>query len=254
MKRRGVFTYSYDNMKKKWFLWVFAVLTALLLVSCGKKEGGNDSSTEPTESTYAPIGRYAVISVRSTPDFDFVIDSDHCITNVNANNEAAETLMKGKNMYGKTFDEGFRELLTDAVEKEVIIDGDNITITLEQATQQFLEESENGVLENAEMTALEIVTAKNLNVAVDVVRDVYEIIEDEVYNPEDDIPQVCTKCNGSGYAICSSCGGSGNPKIKPGEKAESEGTPSEGPDVCEECEGTGGYCCPDCNGTGFLEN
>ena len=217
---------------------LLAGISLLLLSGCGNKaqeaEGSQvqtDIAVTATEQTAAAEEQaettdpetldYAYrLHITINPEFRLYLDEQSKVVAVACLNQDAEDLFSETDLTGMDVEKAMPVIIQQAVAKEYLADGKNITIDLEKST-------ESGQADTVEQVIAAAVTAELKEQGVDATSGTS-----------------CRHCGGSGGNTCQQCGGSGG---KSCSICHGKGVIS---DDCILCHGD--KKCTVCGGTGEL--
>ena len=274
-------------------------ISLLLLSGCGNKaqeaEGSQvqtDIAVTATEQTAAAEEQAETVDpetldyayrlhITINPEFRLYLDEQSMVVAVTCLNQDAEDLFSETFLTGMDLEKAMPVIIQQAVAKEYLADGKNITIDLEKST-------ESGQADTVEQVIAAAVTAELKEQGVDAVLELQDAgtpvaIEgadtgagDTVSDKTDNtgngsatnvsqktkcnacdgtgICQECTggtapckRCGGSLWETCGTCGGSGR-QTCPG--CGGSGVDATSGTSCRHCGGSGGNTCQQCGGSG----
>lgn len=274
-------------------------ISLLLLSGCGNKaqeaEGSQvqtDIAVTATEQTAAAEEQaettdpetldYAYrLHIMINPEFRLYLDKQSKVVAVTCLNQDAEDLFSETDLTGMDLEKAMPVIIQQAVAKEYLADGKNITIDLEKST-------ESGQVDTVEQVIAAAVTAELKEQGVDAVLELQDagtpvIIEgantgsgDTVSDKTDNTGNglatnvsqetkcsacdgtgicqeckggtaPCKRCGGSLWETCGTCGGSGR-QTCPG--CGGSGVDATSGTSCRHCGGSGGNTCQQCGGSG----
>ena len=237
--------------KKKTFLAMGLLLLLLLCLSaCSKeKETVSDNSeavvesetmepvSETTETQVAmaedviPTDYAATIIVTINPQVKLYVDADNTIVGIEYLNEDAKTTYAGIDFSGIIMEEGMKQLIDAAVEKEFLTDGKEVSIDVSEVRGESYDyeaacsKAEAAVTEAAKNCQIEAVVSAQVSAP-----EAVKTTEQRTAEPQD-TSNIETQVSAN---PCSNCGGTGK---------------------CDECLGDGyrgaGFTvsCPRCHGS-----
>ena len=281
---------------------IVALLTGislLLLSGCGNKaqeaeesQVQTDIAVTATEQTAAAEEQAETVDpetldyayrlhITINPEFKLYLDKQSKVVAVTCLNQDAEDLFSETDLTGMDLEKAMPVIIQQAVAKEYLADGKNITIDLEKST-------ESGQADTVEQVIAAAVTAELKEQGVDAVLELQDagtpvIIEgtdtgagDTVSDKTDNTGNgsatnvsqktkcnacdgtgicqeckggtaPCKRCGGSLWETCGTCGGSGR-QTCPG--CGGSGVDATSGTSCRHCGGSGGNTCQQCGGSG----
>lgn len=274
-------------------------ISLLLLSGCGNKaqeaEGSQvqtDIAVTATEQTAAAEEQaettdpetldYAYrLHIMINPEFRLYLDKQSKVVAVTCLNQDAEDLFSETDLTGMDLEKAMPVIIQQAVAKEYLADGKNITIDLEKST-------ESGQVDTVEQVIAAAVTAELKEQGVDAVLELQDAgtpvaiegadtgagdtVSDKTDNTGNgsatNVSQKtkcnacdgtgicqeckggtapCKRCGGSLWETCGTCGGSGR-QTCPG--CGGSGVDATSGTSCRHCGGSGGNTCQQCGGSG----
>ena len=274
-------------------------ISLLLLSGCGNKaqeaEGSQvqtDIAVTATEQTAAAEEQAETVDpetldyayrlhITINPEFRLYLDEQSKVVAVACLNQDAEDLFSETFLTGMDVEKAMPVIIQQAVAKEYLADGKNITIDLEKST-------ESGQADTVEQVIAAAVTAELKEQGVDAVLELQDagtpvVIEGTDTGAGDTIPDntgntgngsatnvsqktkcnacdgtgicqeckggtaPCKRCGGSLWETCGTCGGSGR-QTCPG--CGGSGVDATSGTSCRHCGGSGGNTCQQCGGSG----
>ena len=274
-------------------------ISLLLLSGCGNKaqevEGSQvqtDIAVTATEQTAAAEEQaettdpetldYAYrLHITINPEFRLYLDEQSMVVAVTCLNQDAEDLFSETFLTGMDLEKAMPVIIQQAVAKEYLADGKNITIDLEKST-------ESGQADTVEQVIAAAVTAELKEQGVDAVLELQDAgtpvaiegadtgagdtVSDKTDNTGNgsatNVSQKtkcnacdgtgicqeckggtapCKRCGGSLWETCGTCGGSGR-QTCPG--CGGSGVDATSGTSCRHCGGSGGNTCQQCGGSG----
>lgn len=281
---------------------IVALLTGislLLLSGCGNKaqeaEGSQvqtDIAVTATEQTAAAEEQAETVDpetldyayrlhITINPEFRLYLDEQSMVVAVTCLNQDAEDLFSETFLTGMDVEKAMPVIIQQAVAKEYLADGKNITIDLEKST-------ESGQADTVEQVIAAAVTAELKEQGVDAVLELQDAgtpvaiegadtgagdtVSDKTDNTGNgsatNVSQKtkcnacdgtgicqeckggtapCKRCGGSLWETCGTCGGSGR-QTCPG--CGGSGVDATSGTSCRHCGGSGGNTCQQCGGSG----
>ena len=281
---------------------IVALLTGislLLLSGCGNKaqeaEGSQvqtDIAVTATEQTAAAEEQAETVDpetldyayrlhITINPEFRLYLDEQSMVVAVTCLNQDAEDLFSETFLTGMDLEKAMPVIIQQAVAKEYLADGKNITIDLEKST-------ESGQADTVEQVIAAAVTAELKEQGVDAVLELQDAgtpvaiegadtgagdtVSDKTDNTGNgsatNVSQKtkcnacdgtgicqeckggtapCKRCGGSLWETCGTCGGSGR-QTCPG--CGGSGVDATSGTSCRHCGGSGGNTCQQCGGSG----
>ena len=275
---------------------LLAGISLLLLSGCGNKaqeaeesQVQTDIAVTATEQTAAAEEQaetadpetldYAYrLHITINPEFRLYLDEQSKVVAVACLNQDAEDLFSETDLTGMDVEKAMPVIIQQAVAKEYLADGKNITIDLEKST-------ESGQADTVEQVIAAAVTAELKEQGVDAVLELQDAgtpvtIEGADTGAGDIVPDKtdntgnadnsektkcsacdgtgicqeckggtapCKRCGGSLWETCGTCGGSGR-QTCPG--CGGSGVDATSGTSCRHCGGSGGNTCQQCGGSG----
>lgn len=274
-------------------------ISLLLLSGCGNKaqeaEGSQvqtDIAVTATEQTAAAEEQAETVDpetldyayrlhITINPEFRLYLDEQSMVVAVTCLNQDAEDLFSETDLTGMDLEKAMPVIIQQAVAKEYLADGKNITIDLEKST-------ESGQADTVEQVIAAAVTAELKEQGVDAVLELQDAgtpvaiegadtgagdtVSDKTDNTGNgsatNVSQKtkcnacdgtgicqeckggtapCKRCGGSLWETCGTCGGSGR-QTCPG--CGGSGVDATSGTSCRHCGGSGGNTCQQCGGSG----
>ena len=274
-------------------------ISLLLLSGCGNKaqeaEGSQvqtDIAVTATEQTAAAEEQAETVDpetldyayrlhITINPEFRLYLDEQSKVVAVACLNQDAEDLFSETDLTGMDVEKAMPVIIQQAVAKEYLADGKNITIDLEKST-------ESGQADTVEQVIAAAVTAELKEQGVDAVLELQDAgtpvaiegadtgagdtVSDKTDNTGNgsatNVSQKtkcnacdgtgicqeckggtapCKRCGGSLWETCGTCGGSGR-QTCPG--CGGSGVDATSGTSCRHCGGSGGNTCQQCGGSG----
>lgn len=274
-------------------------ISLLLLSGCGNKaqeaEGSQvqtDIAVTATEQTAAAEEQAETVDpetldyayrlhITINPEFRLYLDEQSMVVAVTCLNQDAEDLFSETFLTGMDLEKAMPVIIQQAVAKEYLADGKNITIDLEKST-------ESGQADTVEQVIAAAVTAELKEQGVDAVLELQDAgtpvaiegadtgagdtVSDKTDNTGNgsatNVSQKtkcnacdgtgicqeckggtapCKRCGGSLWETCGTCGGSGR-QTCPG--CGGSGVDATSGTSCRHCGGSGGNTCQQCGGSG----
>ena len=274
-------------------------ISLLLLSGCGNKaqeaEGSQvqtDIAVTATEQTAAAEEQAETVDpetldyayrlhITINPEFRLYLDEQSKVVAVTCLNQDAEDLFSETFLTGMDVEKAMPVIIQQAVAKEYLADGKNITIDLEKST-------ESGQADTVEQVIAAAVTAELKEQGVDAVLELQDAgtpvaiegadtgsgdtVSDKTDNTGNgsatNVSQKtkcnacdgtgicqeckggtapCKRCGGSLWETCGTCGGSGR-QTCPG--CGGSGVDATSGTSCRHCGGSGGNTCQQCGGSG----
>ena len=281
---------------------IVALLTGislLLLSGCGNKaqeaeesQVQTDIAVTATEQTVAAEEQAETVDpetldyayrlhITINPEFKLYLDEQSKVVAVTCLNQDAEDLFSETDLTGMDLEKAMPVIIQQAVAKEYLADGKNITIDLEKST-------ESGQADTVEQVIAAAVTAELKEQGVDAVLELQDAgtpvaiegadtgagdtVSDKTDNTGNgsatNVSQKtkcnacdgtgicqeckggtapCKRCGGSLWETCGTCGGSGR-QTCPG--CGGSGVDATSGTSCRHCGGSGGNTCQQCGGSG----
>lgn len=281
---------------------IVALLTGislLLLSGCGNKaqeaeesQVQTDIAVTATEQTAAAEEQAETVDpetldyayrlhITINPEFRLYLDEQSKVVAVTCLNQDAEDLFSETDLTGMDLEKAMPVIIQQAVAKEYLADGKNITIDLEKST-------ESGQADTVEQVIAAAVTAELKEQGVDAVLELQDAgtpvaiegadtgagdtVSDKTDNTGNgsatNVSQKtkcnacdgtgicqeckggtapCKRCGGSLWETCGTCGGSGR-QTCPG--CGGSGVDATSGTSCRHCGGSGGNTCQQCGGSG----
>lgn len=274
-------------------------ISLLLLSGCGNKaqeaeesQGQTDIAVTATEQTAAAEEQAETVDpetldyayrlhITINPEFRLYLDEQSKVVAVTCLNQDAEDLFSETDLTGMDVEKAMPVIIQQAVAKEYLADGKNITIDLEKST-------ESGQADTVEQVIAAAVTAELKEQGVDAVLELQDAgtpvaiegadtgagdtVSDKTDNTGNgsatNVSQKtkcnacdgtgicqeckggtapCKRCGGSLWETCGTCGGSGR-QTCPG--CGGSGVDATSGTSCRHCGGSGGNTCQQCGGSG----
>lgn len=274
-------------------------ISLLLLSGCGNKaqeaegsQGQTDIAVTATEQTAAAEEQAETVDpetldyayrlhITINPEFRLYLDEQSKVVAVTCLNQDAEDLFSETFLTGMDLEKAMPVIIQQAVAKEYLADGKNITIDLEKST-------ESGQADTVEQVIAAAVTAELKEQGVDAVLELQDAgtpvaiegadtgagdtVSDKTDNTGNgsatNVSQKtkcnacdgtgicqeckggtapCKRCGGSLWETCGTCGGSGR-QTCPG--CGGSGVDATSGTSCRHCGGSGGNTCQQCGGSG----
>lgn len=274
-------------------------ISLLLLSGCGNKaqeaegsQGQTDIAVTATEQTAAAEEQAETVDpetldyayrlhITINPEFRLYLDEQSKVVAVTCLNQDAEDLFSETDLTGMDLEKAMPVIIQQAVAKEYLADGKNITIDLEKST-------ESGQADTVEQVIAAAVTAELKEQGVDAVLELQDAgtpvaiegadtgagdtVSDKTDNTGNgsatNVSQKtkcnacdgtgicqeckggtapCKRCGGSLWETCGTCGGSGR-QTCPG--CGGSGVDATSGTSCRHCGGSGGNTCQQCGGSG----
>ena len=254
---------------------IVALLTGislLLLSGCGNKaqeaEGSQvqtDIAVTATEQTAAAEEQAETIDpetldyayrlhITINPKFRLYLDEQSKVVAVACLNQDAEDLFSETDLTGMDVEKAMPVIIQQAVAKEYLADGKNITIDLEKST-------ESGQADTVEQVIAAAVTAELKEQGVDAVLELQDagtpVAIEGANTGSGDTVSDKTDNTGNGSATnvsqktkCSACGGTGICQECKGGTAPCKRCGGSLWETCGTCGGSGRQTCPGCGGSG----
>lgn len=270
---------------------IAALLTgiSLLLSGCGNKaqeaegsQGQTDIAVTATEQTAAAEEQAETVDpetldyayrlhITINPEFKLYLDEQSKVVAVACLNQDAEDLFSEMFLTGMDVEKAMPVIIQQAVAKEYLADGKNITINLEKST-------ESGQADTVEQVIAAAVTAELKEQGVDAVLELQDagipvaiegagdIVPDKTDNTDkagnvtesganNAAPENGTTGNGSATNVsqktkCSACDGTGICQECKGGTAPCKRCGGSLWETCGTCGGSGRQTCPGCGGSG----
>lgn len=247
-------------------------ISLLLLSGCGNKaqeaegsQGQTDIAVTATEQTAAAEEQAETVDpetldyayrlhITINPEFRLYLDEQSKVVAVTCLNQDAEDLFSETDLTGMDLEKAMPVIIQQAVAKEYLADGKNITIDLEKST-------ESGQADTVEQVIAAAVTAELKEQGVDAVLELQDAgtpvaIEGADTGAGETVPDK-TDNTGNGSATnvsqktkCSACGGTGICQECKGGTAPCKRCGGSLWETCGTCGGSGRQTCPGCGGSG----
>ena len=274
-------------------------ISLLLLSGCGNKAQEAEEAQVQTDIAVAATEQIAAAEAQAetadpetldyayrlhitiNPEFRLYLDEQSKVVAVTCLNQDAEDLFSETDLTGMDLEKAMPVIIQQAVAKEYLADGKNITIDLEKST-------ESGQADTVEQVIAAAVTAELKEQGVDAVLELQDAgtpvaiegadtgagdtVSDKTDNTGNgsatNVSQKtkcnacdgtgicqeckggtapCKRCGGSLWETCGTCGGSGR-QTCPG--CGGSGVDATSGTSCRHCGGSGGNTCQQCGGSG----
>ena len=228
-------------MHKKYFIKFTLLLGLLVIISgCGNRKSVDEPNTEQsttqesetiseeTTTEYIPTDYAFTTTVSINPQIKLYLDIENYILGAEYLNDDAKDAYADLKLKGLILEDGMEQIVTAAIEKQYLKEGMDISITIDDVTNQDVEK--DNLLFGIKDDISQLLDDSNVTATIVVNSDSQDNEQAEIQNQSSEQEStMCSRCGGSGE--CVGCHG--------------------GKDKCPACNGTGYETCPMCDENGL---